>query len=383
MLTFLDFLIIFLCIVHFGVPLAYYRYLRGWLDKPWNLILTPNYEPKVSVIVPTYNEQGFIWDKLSDIAMQNYPMDKVETIVVDSASTDQTVDLVEAWKWKHPNIKVKIIREQDRAGKARALNFALKHVKDEIVVVTDGDSHLDQDSLKEIVKWLSHPSVGAVTGIIETQCRGNPTSNHGQRVEYIYRSHFNIVRVAESKIYSTPVFNGPLMAFRRDKLLELGGFPLDMGADDSYMAALIALKGHRSICVPDAIVYEPIPTSLKGYISLKGRRGIHLVHNFSWLLKNLSKASKRFKLVVAMEAFLHLVNPWLLLTSALLFALSLGIDGLTLVKLTTLALIVPAMAIKRIRRPLLTWITNQLILVYAAVRSIHSRELSWKKIAKK
>lgn len=382
MFSILDSLIILLSVMHFGIPLVYYKYLGTWLKKPWNLVLARDYEPNVSVILPTYNEQAFIWNKLSDLAMQNYPMDKVEIIVVDSASTDQTVDLVEAWRLQNPAIKVRVIREQRRDGKAKALNLALKQVKDKIVVVTDADCVWDRNSLREIVKWLSDSSVGAVTGTIEPTRKPNPTSDYEQCTESTYRSHYNIVRVAESKIYSTPIFNGPLMAFRKDKLEKLGGFPLDCGADDSYTAVLMVLEGCRSICVPDAIVYEPVPISLNGYLSLKVRRGLHLVHALSLSLRKMSGAPAKFRRVIMTEAFIHLINPWLFIGWIVLYSVSFVTEGATPLKLVTLVLIAGAMAIKKTRQLLTVWIMNQLILAYSSVKSLFKRELSWEKISK-
>ena len=84
-----------LALLHFGTPLAYYAYLKAkWLGRPWNVRRDPGYKPKVTVIVPTYNEAKFILKKLDDIYSQDYPRNLVEVIVIDSASTDGTPQLV-------------------------------------------------------------------------------------------------------------------------------------------------------------------------------------------------------------------------------------------------------------------------------------------------
>jgi cellulose synthase/poly-beta-1,6-N-acetylglucosamine synthase-like glycosyltransferase len=67
-------LAIALALVHFGFPLSYYLYLkRKWLNKPWDIRRDPSYRPRVSIIIPTYNEALLIESKLDDIARQNYP----------------------------------------------------------------------------------------------------------------------------------------------------------------------------------------------------------------------------------------------------------------------------------------------------------------------
>lgn len=89
--------------VHFGTPLAYYMYLKKWwLNRPWSLKTDENYRPKVTVIVPTYNEARLIRRKLDDIYAQDYPRGKVEVVVVDSASIDGTPRLVREWAGSTP-----------------------------------------------------------------------------------------------------------------------------------------------------------------------------------------------------------------------------------------------------------------------------------------
>ena len=137
----LDLAALVLATLHFSVPLAYYWHLkRKYLHRPWNLKLNPNYKPKVTVIVPTYNEAKLIEKKLDNIAEQEYPRDKLEVIVVDSASTDKTPEKVREWVGKHPELNLKLIVEPVRKGKAHALNTALKHSQGEIVVIIDVDS---------------------------------------------------------------------------------------------------------------------------------------------------------------------------------------------------------------------------------------------------
>lgn len=383
MLTFLELLVILLGAVHFGLPFSYYTYIRTKLNRPWNLNIDPDYKPRLSIIVPTFNEEGFIEAKLSDILKQDYPRDRIEIIVVDSASTDSTIDSVEAWKAKNLDYNIQLLTEPKRSGKARALNLALQHAEGEIVVVTDADAFLGQNCLKEAAAWFSDPAVGAVTGIIRPEQKGNRETENVESFESVYRGYHNIVRVAESKIHSTPIFNGQLMFFRKDCLFNVGGFPVDVGADDSYTATLVALEGHRTIAVPEAVVYEPMPKSMCGYTTLKGRRALHLVQTFCRALKKLSEAPRGFKLVLAVEAFFHLINPWLLIAFGSIFSLSLIVDGLTPLKLAVVVIIVGTTLVKRTRESLLTWVANQFVLVYSILRSFHSHELSWKKIPKK
>ncbi len=110
-------------LIHFGVPLAYYLYLRKRLTKPWKLGRDPGYTPKITAVVPTYNEAGLIQGKLDDIYRQDYPRDRIEVVVVDSASTDGTLRLVEEWARRHRGLRVKLIVASRLASAARLRNL--------------------------------------------------------------------------------------------------------------------------------------------------------------------------------------------------------------------------------------------------------------------
>jgi len=61
-----------------------------------------------------------------------------------------------------------------------------------------------------------------------------------------YRNYYNILRLAESKAYSTPIFHGELFALRKELLLKINGFPTDIGSDNSHTATEITSIGYRS-----------------------------------------------------------------------------------------------------------------------------------------
>jgi len=157
LITTLDIVALALAAIHFGVPLTYYYWCKKkWLPKPWNIKTDPNYKPKVTIIVPTYNEAKLIEKKLDNIYEQEYPRDKLEVIVIDSASTDGTPEKVKQWASKHPDLNLKLIQEPERRGKAHALNMALRHATGDVVIITDVDAWLaSKNTLAETMKWLA------------------------------------------------------------------------------------------------------------------------------------------------------------------------------------------------------------------------------------
>jgi len=251
---------------HFSVPLAYYAYMKRYLGRPWNLKIDENYRPYITVILPTYDEAKIIRDRLDNLYKQDYPKKSFEVVIVDS-SDDDTSNLIEEWAKQHNDLTLKLIRENTRKGKAYALNHALNYASGEVIVIADADALWPSHALTRAVRWLSDPSIGAVS------CLKKPLGSGAAGVEEGYRQYYNVLRVAESKVYATPIFHGELAAFKANLLKGLDGFPTDIGADDSHTATKISLKGFRAIIPDDLWVEKRVPE--EKYFSWRIRRAQH------------------------------------------------------------------------------------------------------------
>jgi glycosyltransferase involved in cell wall biosynthesis len=357
-------------LLHFSVPLAWYMYLkRVWYPRTWNLKLDQEYTPKITIVIPTYNEAKLIRDKLDNLLQQNYPHDKLYLIVIDSASTDGTPEAVQSWIQEHPHINATLLREPVRRGMVPALNYALKHVPGdtELVIFTDVDSFWTPDTLRNITKYFADPTVGAVTASIQPY-------EDDLLSERTYRDSYNIIRVAESKIHSKPIHNGALVAFRKQLLDKIGGLPTYTGNDDSTPATLIAFSGHRAIQIDDVTVKEPIQ---KNRLQRKIRRAQHLILHFLHTKRYAKKLSiykkTPFDRIWKIESYLHLANPWLLLV-AILALTAASLQG-HIPSTTTITLGLVLLFHQKYR----TWIENQLILLTAMIRNLWTKEIAWKK----
>ncbi len=372
MLTTLDAIALTLAGIHFGTPLTYYLYLKKkWLPKPWNIKVDPNYRPKITIIIPTYNEARLIKRKLDNIREQKYPREKLEVVVVDSASDDGTPELVKEWVRDHPDIKLILLKESIRRGMVPALNYALKHLSEdnEIVVFTDADAFWVPDALKHVVKYFADSSIGAVTTCIA------PLGEDNSHLESTYRGYYNTVRVGESKIHSTPIHNGTLIAFRRKLLETIDSLPTYTGNNDSTPASIIAFMGYRAIQINDTVVREP---TREGQVMRKIRRAQHLILHFihtKHFAKKLGIYRKSaFDKIWRIEAYLYLVNPWLILAAIAQFTASALLGSL----LAMLMLLIGALLLffsKQFR----TWVINQVYLAVAMVRCVKTKEIVWSK----
>jgi len=365
-LTALDTIALALALIHFTTPLTYYYYMKKkYLSKPWDLSINPGFQPRVTIIIPTYMGAKYIASRLDNIREQNYPSDKVEIIVVDSASSDGTREIVEKWIKQNPDVKAMLITEPERRGKLSAVLEGLKHLSrdSEIIVLTDDDCLWEANALQSVVKYFSDPSVGVVSGSIRY------LKNKG--VDNTYREFYNKIRVAESKWWSTPVHNGPLLALRRS-ILDKIGIPYFPGADDSAFASYIAFAGYRAIQVDDVWVYEPVAG--RQYRRMV-RRATHLLTYFTSLKKYVKKqgvyVKTRFDRIWHIEAYLHIFNPFLLAVAVALLIASAIMGSTTAIIL----LIIGAMLLAI--KPYRAWIQSQLYLLIAAFRSLVAREEAW------
>jgi len=165
------------------------------------------------------------------------------------------------------------------------------------------------------------------------------------------------------------VFHGELAAYRRRLLEEIGGFPTDIGADDSHTATLIALKGYRAITPETLQCIELVPEKMSRW---RIRRAQHLIQHFVKMLRLWRRAPKQFRKILAVEMYLHLLNPWLLVIAVALLVIA------ALRSLSALIFLVVGVLLL-VYKQYRTWITTQTYLVMAAIRNIWTKEIVWKK----
>ena len=226
-----------------------------------------SYQPFVSIIVPTYNEEKVIEKRIKNLYELDYPKDKYEIIVVDSSS-DKTAEIVEriieANKTSLPSLK--LIREEERKGKASAINLGKKYAKGDIILVTDANSIFDKNVLKEMMPHFKDPKVGAVGGRYVVLNPDYPLTASTQfywDIEYI-------MRMGEAALDSACLFHGEINAWRK----EIVEADPAMISEDLDMAIQIRKKGYKIVYEPNAVVYEPAPITVEDLIRQRKRTSI-------------------------------------------------------------------------------------------------------------
>ena len=138
------------------MSLMYKKRKRRLPDKDYS------YQPFISIIVPAYNEEHVIKQRIDNLLSQAYPKDKFEVIVIDSGSTDTTLEIAKGFEKDAPNVRV--LEEGERRGKASAINLGKLYAKGEIILVTDANTVFDVNVLREIAPHFRKLCVGAVGG---------------------------------------------------------------------------------------------------------------------------------------------------------------------------------------------------------------------------
>lgn len=209
------------------------------------------WEPSVSLLVPAYNEAVGIEATLRSIA-GTYP--DLQVVVIDDGSTDGTADIAEALVL--PGVEV--VR-QANAGKAAALNTGLTHVRHDIVVMVDGDTVFEPDTVRQLVQPLRDPAVGAVSGNTKV---GNRSGILGrwQHLEYVIG--FNLDRRMYDVLNCMPTVPGAAGAFRREALEAVGGVSTDTLAEDTDLTMAVTRAGWRVVYEERARAWTEAPATL-------------------------------------------------------------------------------------------------------------------------
>ena len=287
-------------------PAAFiFLYMRKRSERSWPTKVDGDYKPRVSVLVPTYNESSIILFKLTNLSRLKYPKNLIEVIVVDSNSSDDTVEVVRKFSEREPRLNMKILVEKDRRGKSHALNYALGHCNGDVIVVSDADCFWPSDILEKSMPFLADPSVGAISG---PKILLNSNQTWVTRMEESYLRSANVLRLGESKVGSTVFFEGGFSAFKRKAF---DGFdPYGTGSDDCGTVICVIENNFRTMLVPEAGFYSTFPESFRGKLSIKLRRANQLVRVFAKYLDLLFKGKvKVTKRTVVPNTLLYLLSP--------------------------------------------------------------------------
>lgn len=203
------------------------------------------FEPTVTLIIAAYNEEQNIRGTIENKLSLDYPVDKLEILVVSDGSTDLTDSIVR----EYVNKGVRLLRQETRAGKTSGLNKAIMEARGEIVFFSDANSIHDQNAIKALVANFSDPQVGYVTGKMIYANPDGSTIGDGCSA---YMKYENFLRECETRIGSVVGVDGGVDAVRRQLYIPMNADQLP----DFVLPLTVVDQGYRVVYEPDALLYE-------------------------------------------------------------------------------------------------------------------------------
>jgi cellulose synthase/poly-beta-1,6-N-acetylglucosamine synthase-like glycosyltransferase len=220
------------------------------------------FSPKISVIVPAYNEEKTIADCIQSLLSLSYP--DYEVVVVDDGSIDKTfqraIGIIAS--------NLRVIRQENQ-GKSKALNNGIKHSSGEIIVTVDADTVLENQALRKIAdRFSSNINIGAVAGNVKVKAE-RTLLNNLQSAEYA--TGINLVRKGQSVIGCVMVVPGPVAALKRDVIERAGYFSDETFAEDFDLTLNVLRQGCRIEYEEESLAYTDAPKNIEDMIKQRRR----------------------------------------------------------------------------------------------------------------
>ncbi len=283
---------------------------------------------KIAIIVPCYNEESYVAQKVDNLKKLNYEQDELEVYFLNGLSTDKTgreinKHVKEMTNWHLIQTKCK--------GKINQINYGLSRIsKDvDIIVSTDMDAVLEPDVLTKFVDEFNSDDRVAVVG-------ANISPKKSIPIEEDYWRDQNLMRMIESTVYTSSIVIAPCYAY---KASFIDRFPEDCVADDIYIAFKANTEGYLTKYVASAAGYKTrTPESFEDFFSHKFRKGNAFLIELFRFYYRLPQMPGSWKLIYLTKVLQLAVMPWALLYFVLA-STSLFLSGVGLFRIASFGLI--------------------------------------------
>jgi hyaluronan synthase len=222
--------------------------------------------PRVSVVIPAFNEGPMVERSIRSVAACAYPKDLLEIIVVDDGSRDDTFFHMQRIRREHADL-VKLVRFKGNRGKREALCAGFRAATGEILITIDSDSVIEPRTVHEMVTpFLADADVGAVAGRVAVLNRDTTIS---RMLEVQYALAFDFGRAAQSTYRCVACCPGALSAFRRGTVMPFLdewasqtflGKPVTHG-EDQALTNIVLRQGYDTVYQRTAVVHTLAPVN--------------------------------------------------------------------------------------------------------------------------
>lgn len=310
-LFWIFFFVVFYTYLGYGMLIWTLNRLKSYFKKTSLASGLPGFEPFVALVIAAFNEEDYIEDKIKNTLSLNYPAEKLGIYFITDGSDDRTPDIIK----RYPRLT--LLHQVARRGKAAAMNRAMNFVKEPFVVFCDANTVLNEDCIREMVKFYGDPKVGAVAG--EKKIYQPMQAKAASAGEGLYWKYESFLKKQDSDFYTVVGAAGELFSVRT-ALYQ----PIEEGVliEDFVLSLRIAKKGYVVKYAPGAYAVESSSASIKDEQKRKIRisaGGFQAMHMLSDLL-NIFKYGR-----LSFQYISHRVLRWSVTPVCLLLLFPLNI----------------------------------------------------------
>ncbi len=234
-----------------------------------------HFEPSISFVIPCKNEGPAIGMTIEKCFQADYPKNKVEVIVINDGSTDDTIDVLHEMKKKFTNLK--IINWKINRGKRHGMYAGFNLASGEIIIQLDSDSYIEPKDIRNLIAPFHHPEIGAVCAHADPSNADNNLLTRMQAAYYFMS--FRILKAAESTFMSVFCCSGCSSAYRKSVVMPILdawlnemflGLPVTWG-DDRALTNWVLKEGYKTVYTDEAQAYTICPEELKQFLKQQVR----------------------------------------------------------------------------------------------------------------
>lgn len=272
-------------------------------------------KPLVTVVIPAYNEENDIERRVRNLLEMDWPVDRLEVIVVSDGSEDRTNEIVRALATGDPRVHLLDI---PRGGRCAAINAGAAAASGEIVLLTDASTQFAPDVISKLVEHFGDPRVWVVVGTVNMLPFERTPLNFTEGLYWRFESR---LREMEARAGLAFIGSGACIAVRRDRFPQLE----DDASDDLNLVLKVITQGGRAVQVANIGVYDYMDGDVNKQLQSRTRRVVRSLTTISRnaaIMNPLNHPDYAF--CVISHKVLRWMSPlWLigmLVTSAGLFA---------------------------------------------------------------
>ncbi len=254
-----------------------------------------SYYADISILIASKNEKTLLERTLNSILKSNYSKENIQLIIITSGSTDGTTEFCKNFAKVHNSIDIEVLSENiPKKGKPPALNYGLRKVKNDIVVLYDSGCILEPETLKNLIGPFQNDKINAVIGPVLVKNWKTNKLTKGIFLDYATISGGGMLFEAKNRLGSSAYSFGRNFAVSTKYIKKYGGFNEDSMTEDLYLSVLLNLDGVNIYFSPKAKVYEYVPSTWEILVKQRTRWMAGYVFDMPQLMsmKNENKNGK-------------------------------------------------------------------------------------------